>query len=82
MKNKLNIRNIGIISTRLHGTDGVSMETEKWTTVLERMGYNCFFCAGLCAEYGEHNFNKARHFYSYEFLQARLENIMLSRFIS
>ncbi|RKY80893.1 glycosyltransferase family 1 protein [candidate division KSB1 bacterium] len=41
-----NIRNIGFISTRLKGTDGVSLETEKWVDVLEKMRYNCFFFAG------------------------------------
>ncbi len=41
------ISNIGFISTRLQGTDGVSLETEKWCTVLEKMGYNCFFFSGL-----------------------------------
>jgi hypothetical protein len=29
-------RRIGFISTRFAGTDGVSLETAKWATVLER----------------------------------------------
>lgn len=41
------ITNIGFVSTRLQGTDGVSLETEKWSTVLEKLGYKCFFFAGL-----------------------------------
>ena len=41
------IQRIGFISTRFKGTDGVSMETGKWSTVLERMGYECFFFSGL-----------------------------------
>jgi glycosyltransferase involved in cell wall biosynthesis len=41
------ITNIGFVSTRLQGTDGVSLETEKWSIVLEKMGYKCFFFAGL-----------------------------------
>ncbi|RLF41965.1 MAG: glycosyltransferase family 1 protein, partial [Thermoplasmata archaeon] len=28
------------------GTDGVSLEIEKWATVLERNGYRCFYFAG------------------------------------
>lgn len=40
------ISNIGIISTRIAGTDGVSLEIRKWTDVLERNGYSCFFFAG------------------------------------
>lgn len=39
---------IGFISTRLEGTDGVSLETEKWATVLERAGHKCFYFAGKC----------------------------------
>ena len=37
---------IGFISTRLAGTDGVSLETAKWATVLERMGHQVFYCVG------------------------------------
>lgn len=39
---------IGFISTRLAGTDGVSLEVAKWATVLERLGAECFFFAGEC----------------------------------
>lgn len=41
-------RHIGFISTRFAGTDGVSLETQKWATVLEQMEHKCFFFAGLC----------------------------------
>jgi mannosylglucosylglycerate synthase len=41
------ITNIGFISTRLQGTDGVSLETGKWVVVLEKLGYKCFFFAGV-----------------------------------
>jgi glycosyltransferase involved in cell wall biosynthesis len=40
------IKNIGFISTRIAGTDGVSLETGKWVEVLEDMGYTCFYFAG------------------------------------
>lgn len=40
--------NIGFISTRFAGTDGVSLETTKWATVLERLGHKCFYFAGEC----------------------------------
>ena len=39
--------NIGFISTRFAGTDGVSLETAKWATVLERLGHQCFYFAGI-----------------------------------
>ena len=38
--------NIGFVSFRFAGTDGVSLETRKWATVLERMGHRCFYCGG------------------------------------
>jgi glycosyltransferase involved in cell wall biosynthesis len=39
---------IGFISTRLAGTDGVSLEAGKWAAMLERVGHQCFYFAGLC----------------------------------
>jgi len=39
-------KKIGFISTRLAGTDGVSLETRKWAEVLERDGHECYFMAG------------------------------------
>jgi glycosyltransferase involved in cell wall biosynthesis len=39
-------RNIGIISTRIAGTDGVSLEIEKWAAILEKLGFTCFYLAG------------------------------------
>ncbi|MEM7144187.1 MAG: glycosyltransferase family 4 protein [Verrucomicrobiota bacterium] len=39
--------NIGFISTRFHGTDGVSLEAAKWVEVLERdLGHTAFWFAG------------------------------------
>ncbi|KPK21103.1 MAG: glycosyl transferase family 1 [Nitrospira bacterium SG8_3] len=40
------IKNIGIVSTRLAGTDGVSLESEKWVKIFEERGLTCFFFAG------------------------------------
>ncbi len=39
---------IGFVSTRFAGTDGVSLETEKWARVLEEMGHHCFYFCGEC----------------------------------
>ncbi len=44
-KSKKNI-NIGFISTRLCGTDGVSLETAKWAEIFSEDGFNCFYLAG------------------------------------
>jgi hypothetical protein len=39
-------KNIGFISTRFAGTDGVTLEANKWAEVLERVGHECFWFAG------------------------------------
>ena len=39
-------KNIGFISTRFAGTDGVSLEAYKWAEVLEALGHSCFWYAG------------------------------------
>ncbi len=44
---------IGFVSTRFHGTDGVSLETEKWAHVLADLGHECFFFAGDCDQPAE-----------------------------
>ncbi len=41
-------KRIGFVSTRFAGTDGVSLETEKWASVLEEMGHTCYYLAGEC----------------------------------
>ncbi|MCP4745325.1 MAG: glycosyltransferase family 4 protein [Desulfobacteraceae bacterium] len=38
--------NVGFISTRFAGTDGVSLEAEKWANIFEKEGLNCFYFAG------------------------------------
>lgn len=40
-------KRIGFISTRFHGTDGVTLEARKWAHLLEGMGHSCFWMAGL-----------------------------------
>ncbi len=45
-KNCKSSHNVGFISTRLAGTDGVSLETAKWADVFEKKGFTCFYFAG------------------------------------
>ncbi|MCH5373874.1 MAG: glycosyltransferase family 4 protein, partial [Planctomycetes bacterium] len=40
-------KRIGFISTRIAGTDGVSLEIGKWADVLEAAGHECFYVCGL-----------------------------------
>ncbi len=39
-------KNIGFVCFRLAGTDGVSLETRKWSEVLSRMGFECYYLGG------------------------------------
>lgn len=41
-----NKKNLGFVSTRFSGTDGVTLETHKWENVLQGLGYECFFFSG------------------------------------
>ena len=45
---RLVARRVGFISTRFEGTDGVSLETEKWVQVFKRLNCESFFFAGSC----------------------------------
>ncbi len=42
----LSSHHIGFVSTRFNSTDGVSLETRKWSQVLERLGQNVYYFAG------------------------------------
>jgi glycosyltransferase involved in cell wall biosynthesis len=46
---------IGFISTRFAGTDGVSLETQKWATVFNQLGHECFYFAGECDRPADHS---------------------------
>ena len=39
-------KRIGFVSTRFHGTDGVTLEAKKWAAILEEMGHTCYWMAG------------------------------------
>jgi len=57
--------NVGFISTRLAGTDGVSLETAKWADVFERVGFSCYYFAGELDRPAE---------YSYLFREAHFQH--------
>lgn len=40
------INRAGFVSTRIAGTDGVTLEIKKWADVLERNGIACYYFAG------------------------------------
>jgi mannosylglucosylglycerate synthase len=39
-------KNIGFVSTRFAGTDGVTLESSKWAQVIRKSGHSCFWFAG------------------------------------
>ena len=40
-------KRMGFISTRFHGTDGVTLEAKKWAHILNGLGHESFWMAGL-----------------------------------
>ena len=55
--------NVGFISTRFAGTDGVSLETAKWANVFEKAGFTCFYFGGELDRSPKHSYLvKEAHF--------------------
>jgi glycosyltransferase involved in cell wall biosynthesis len=54
--------NIGFVSTRLAGLDGVSLEVTKLARSFEAMGHTCFYCAGELDDRGEGRLVPEMHF--------------------
>ncbi|MFV1966168.1 MAG: glycosyltransferase [Pirellulaceae bacterium] len=48
MKVSMRGKRVAFVSTRIAGTDGVSLEIAKWADVIERMGVECYYIAGEC----------------------------------
>lgn len=40
-------RRVGFVSTRFHGTDGVTLEAKKWARILGEQGHQSFWMAGM-----------------------------------
>lgn len=63
--------NIGFVSTRFSGTDGVSLETAKWATVLESLGHTCYYFSGLSDRPAERSMVIPEAFYRHPEIKAR-----------
>lgn len=50
------VHNVGFVGTRLAGTDGVSLETEKWAHVFQAAGFNSYYFAGELDRPEDHSF--------------------------
>lgn len=44
---------IGFIATRLNGTDGVTLEVQKWAKILAKLGHDIYYCAGELGGYAK-----------------------------
>ena len=69
------IERIGFISTRIAGTDGVSLEIQKWDDVLTRNGYECFYFAGLLDRPPERSFLLEEAFFEHPQIQELNEDL-------
>ena len=49
-------KNIGFVSTRFTGTDGVTLEASKWAQVLKKMGHRYYWFAGILDREPEKSF--------------------------
>ena len=59
-------KNIGFVSTRFAGTDGVTLEASKWAQVLKSAGHNYFWFAGLLDRSPERCFPVPEAFFQHE----------------
>lgn len=66
---------IGFISTRFAGTDGVSLETKKWATVLEGMGHTCCYFSGLSDRPEEVSYTVPEAFFHHPEIEALNEKL-------
>ncbi len=48
-------KNVGFISFRFAGIDGVTLETAKWSEIFTRNNWNCYFCSGECEFSSSHS---------------------------
>ena len=63
-------RRIGFISTRFAGTDGVSLETAKWATVIESMDHECYYFSGFSDRPEEKSYVVPEAFYRHPTIDA------------
>lgn len=59
-------KNIGFVSTRFAGTDGVTLEASKWAEVLKRCGHRYFWFAGLLDRSPEKSFVVPEAYFQHE----------------
>jgi len=61
--------NVGFVSTRFSGTDGVTLEASKWAEVLRRLGHSFFWFAGLLDRRPEFSMSVPEAFFGHSQVQ-------------
>ena len=59
-------KNIGFVSTRFAGTDGVTLEASKWAAVFKSCGHRYYWFAGLLDRSPERSFPVPEAFFQHE----------------
>ncbi len=59
------IEQVGFVSTRFQGIDGVSLETKKWVQVFEKLGFETYFFSGLSDWYPKRSMVIPEAFFSH-----------------
>ena len=59
-------KNIGFVSTRFAGTDGVSLESSKWADILQQSGHKCFWFAGALDRIPDNSFHVPEAYFKHE----------------
>ena len=62
-------KNIGFVSTRFAGTDGVSLESSKWADILQQSGHRCFWFAGVLDRIPDYSFHVPEAHFQHELNQ-------------
>lgn len=58
-------KRIGFLSTRFHGTDGVTLEAAKWAAILESAGAGCYWMAGILDKPAEASLHEPLAFFNH-----------------
>lgn len=63
------IKNIGFVSTRFAGTDGVSLESSKWADIFQQNEHRCFWFGGEVDREPGHTFTVPEAHFQHEQVQ-------------
>jgi glycosyltransferase involved in cell wall biosynthesis len=74
-----NRERVGFVSTRIAGTDGVSLETMKWARIFEKQNFKCFYFAGELDTPPEVSFLSEKSHFSHPDIRKIYKNVFDNR---